>query len=402
MSFFKHFKLINKGKSRVYLDFASSTPSDERMLKTAPVIPSYIAGANPSALHTEGVSLSRVLARARADVARVLDVHTDEIIFTSGATESDNMAIVGSVMSFLAKGIQHDEIAVFSSELEHAAVAESIAHLTKWGVHHIPLYAQEGVVSVDGIVFPEGIRAAVITVMYVNNEIGTVQPIALIAKRIRKLRKMHPEIEFVFHTDATQAPLYFPLRVPSLGVDMMTLGATKLYCSKGVGVLYKKRSVSVEPLLYGGGQERGYRPGTPAVALIAEFAHALSYTKEIQEKETHRIQQLQSYFETQIKKLLPDVRISAQTQVRSPHITHVGVPRIDSELLVIELDARGVAVSAKSACKNEEGSESPVVGTLYGNGWGAVRFSFGRTTTKQHLDRALRAFVSVYKKYKNI
>ncbi len=369
------------------------------MSKKNTLLPFFVTGANPSALHSEGVQARRSISDARASVARVLEVHPDEIIFTSGATESDNIAIVGAIESLFKKGLEYREIAVFSSELEHAAVAESIAHLVAKGVQHVPLYAEEGVVSLDGIIRPEGIRAALITVMYVNNEVGTVQPIAAIAKRIRKLRKLHPEIEFIFHTDATQAPLHFSLRVPSLGIDLMTLGATKLYCEKGVGVLYKKRNISVEPLLYGGGQEFRIRPGTESVKLIHNFAHALSYAKEIQEKETARIRNLQLYFETTLKKMFSHIHITAEKQLRTPHITHIGIPHFDSELLVIELDARGVAVSAKSACKNEEGNESPTVESLYGKGWGGVRFSFGRMTTKRDVKKALKALQSVFKKY---
>lgn len=406
MPFFKHFSRIPGAKKirellspRIYLDYASSTPVDRRMLRSLPRLPRSVVGANPGALHREGVQLRRAMTDARAQVAAVLDAHSDEIIFTSGATESDNLAIAGTINRWLASGIALHEIAVFSSELEHAAVAETIAPFVGRGVTHVPLFTEDGVVAVNGLVRPEGIKAALVTVMYAGNEIGTVQPIAEIAKRIRKLRKLHPDIEFIFHTDATQAPLHFSLRVPTLGVDLMTLGATKLYCDKGVGILYKKRALTLVPIMRGGGQEGGMRPGTEPVVLIRQFAHALDYAKRIQEKETARVAALQTYFETKLKTAFPQLRITAESQPRTPHITHVGVPNFDSELLVIELDARGIAVSSKSACKNEEGNESPIVELLYGKGWGAIRFSFGRRTKKRHLHKAIKALRSIFKKY---
>lgn len=392
MRFFKIFSPIR----RVYLDYASSTPADRGMLQSIPRIPDRTLSANPSALHNEGVALKRYLTEARARVASVFEVHSDEVVFTSGATESDNLAIRGVVDAWQKNGIAPQEIVIYTSDIEHAAVSETIVQT---GVQSVPLETTAGVVEPKDIVVPLGVRAMLVSVMYVNNEIGTVQPIEDIAKRIRKLRKEHPDVQILLHTDATQAPAHMPLRVPALGVDMMTLGATKLYCNKGVGVLYKKRGVVLVSVMYGGGQEMGLRPGTEPVALIHEFSYALKYAQDIRERETARISVLQNYFESRIEKDFPQFRSTARTQERSPHILHIGIQNFDSELLVIELDARGVAVSAKSACQNEEEQDSPIVERLYGTGWGAVRFSFGRMTTKKDLDKAIQALCSVVKKY---
>lgn len=399
MSFFKHFKLINKGKSRTYLDFASSTPLDKRMLRSVPQIPFDLEGANPGALHREGVRLSGYVRDARVRTARVLGAQPDEIIFTSGATESDNLAIVGTLLEWQARGIPLDDIVVVSSALEHAAVAETIESFTDRGVQHTIMPLGEGVVDPKHLMITLNAKAVLVTVMYVSNEIGTIQPIALIAKRIRKLRKERPETIFVFHTDATQAPAHCDLRVATLGVDMMTLGATKLYGHKGVGVLYKKRSLSIRPILFGGGQEQGLRPGTVPVDLVHEFSFALEYAQMHREEETARVRELQAYFESEVSTRFPSLRITGQGQARSPHISHVGIPSFDSELMVLELDARGIAVSAKSACKNSDENESAIVGSLYGASWGAVRISFGRMTVKKDIDKLLKAFVSIFRKY---
>ncbi len=393
--FFKLFK-----NSRVYLDYASSTPVDARMHRTFPKLPKSVIAANPSALHQEGVRARKAINDARALVAKTLNAHSDEIIFTSGATESDNLAIVGSIEQFLVQGIEYSEIAVITSALEHAAITEVLAPYKEKGLFTVTLPAKDGVIDPKHIIIPETAKAVLVSVMYVNNEIGTVQPIKEIAKRIRKLRKDNPEVQILFHTDATQAPLYFNLRVDQLGVDMMTLGATKLYTHKGVGMLYKKRNITLAPLMRGGGQEKGLRPGTEPIELIHAFAHALKYAQDIKEKEIDRIKELQNYFENKLKEVLPEVVITSQDQDRTPHITHTAIKNFDSELLVIELDAKGIAVSAKSACKNDNDTESGIIEQIYGKNYGAVRFSFGRTTTKGDVDRAIKALQKVFDKYR--
>ncbi len=402
MLFFKRFKLINKGKSRTYLDYASSTPLDMSMIRAIPKIPVEVLGANPGALHREGVLLAGYVRDARSRVSRSLGVQADEIIFTSGATESDNLAIVGLLQQWQFQGIPLEDIVVISSALEHAAVAEAIESFTARGVQHTIMPLGEGVVDPKHLMIPPTAKAVLVTVMYVSNEIGTVQPIALLAKRIRKLRKELPEVIFVFHTDATQAPCHAELRIPSLGVDMMTLGATKLYSHKGVGLLYKRRSLSLKPLAFGGGQEQGLRPGTVPVELVHEFSYALEKAVTMREAETARVSFLRDYFETTLLQQFPAFRITGASHPRSPHISHVAIPGFDSELLVLELDARGIAVSAKSACSNSDENESSIVETLYGAGWGAVRVSFGRMTTKRDIDKLLKAFASVFRKYNRL
>lgn len=396
--FFKRFTSIFKNK-RIYLDYASSTPVDRKMVSSFPRIPDDCVGANPSALHKEGVSLKRALMSARALVAKTLGAQADEIIFTSNASESDNLAIVGAVKYFLQKGVLPEEIVVYTSPFEHSAVKESVASLST-GVIVRALLQDQGFVITKNLVVPEGSKVILVSVMMVQNEIGTLQDIKDIAKHIRKLRKEHPHVEILFHTDATQAPLFYDLNVARLGIDMMTLGATKLYCQKGAGMLYKKRAVSVAPLLHGGGQESGLRPGTEPVSLIHQFAHALSCAQSHREETVQKITSLQRCFERKVKEVLPQIRITGEEGLRSPHISHLVVPKMDSELLVIELDARGVAVSSKSACRNEDSNESELLTLLYPSETvGAIRVSYGRKTTKRQLDKTIKAIQLVLKKY---
>ena len=385
---------------RVYLDYASSTPLDKRLLRHIPTIDALYSGANPSALHREGVALRRVLSEARTRIATTLGVHADEIIFTASATESDNLALIGCAQAHMKAGIAPNRIAVFASAIEHAAVSETCAYLATLGILDGSIPAPDGVIDPKMITVPEGVDVLIISVMYVNNEIGTVQPITEIAKRVRYLRKQHPDVTIVLHVDATQAPLYYPLNVAKLGVDMLTLGATKFYTHKGVGVLYKRRSISLVPILHGGGQEFGLRPGTEAIEFIHACSYALSYAQATREEACKKITMLQKYFEGLVKDQIPQAIITGAKLLRSPHISHIALPEFDSELLVLELDARGIAVSAKSACKSEEVGESDTVRMLYGSNYGAVRFSFGRMTTKRELKKAVNALRSVIQKYR--
>lgn len=399
------FKVFPQRTKRIYLDYVSSTPVDETMLRGFSRIPHTYAGANPGALHQEGVKLKKILSSARARVARVLSAHPDEIIFTASATESDNLAILGTIRAWIRDGVSPEHIVVWTSPFEHSAVQEAVAHIDSRIT--VKLFSQEhGVVDERSVVLDVQHTHALISVMFIQNEIGTVQPIKEIAKHVRKLRKTFPEKTILFHTDATQAPLYYDLNVLKLGVDMVTLGATKLYCHKGVGMLWKRRGVTLAPLYYGGGQERGLRPGTEPVALIHEFSCALEYAQTHREKAYGHTKALQEYFESTLTTLVPAVHITSFNVngepliMRSPHITHVVVPDMDSELLVIELDARGVAVSSKSACKNDQDQDSGIMSLLYPNQtFGAIRASYGRKTTKRELDKVIKAIAEVLKKY---
>lgn len=401
--FFKHFLHKTLNNKRIYLDYASSTPLDYKMLSSFPKIPFWASGANPGALHKEAIALKKVLSTAREVASKAIGAQKDEIVFTSGATESDNLAIFGFLKNQIDQGINPKEIAIYVSPFEHSAIEESIKNIYKdIKVHKLP--QEGGYVLPNSLDIEEGVKVALVSIIFVQNEIGTVQDIKEIAKKLRKIRKENPEKTIVFHTDATQAPLYYDLNVLRLGVDMMTLGATKLYCPKGVGMLFKKRAIKLSPIIHGGGQELGLRPGTEPVELVHKFAHALSYAQAHYEEAFTETLQLQSYFENKIKKQFPEVVVTGKGE-RSPHITHLVIPNIDSELLVLELDARGIAVSSKSACKNDASASSAqapdILSLLYPNqNLGAVRISYGRKTTKRELDKTIKALGEVLKKYK--
>jgi cysteine desulfurase len=365
-------KSNNKPSRNIYLDHASAALGNE---------------ANPSAIHELGVKEKGKLENARKTVASILGALPDEVIFTSGATESNNLAILGSLKGHIV-----------TTNIEHASVLETAKH--KDGVTFVE-------VEPSGIVDPRKIKKAIrpntvlVSVMYANNEIGTIQPIKEIAKEIRhynKINKKEREQKVLFHTDATQAVNYLPMNVEQLGVDLMSFNAAKIYGPKGVGALYKRRKVKLTPIMHGGNQEFGLRPGTENVGGATALAKALEITEKIKKSEVVRLTKLRDYF---IKKL--NLPLNGDTAARLPNNINITVPNIPSDLLVIELSARGIMASAKSACKAGDGKASYVISAInpkIRETDGSLRFSLGRETTKKEIDQTLKALKEILQKLK--
>jgi len=435
-------KKLGKNRKRIYMDYASSTPINQCVRRFMKIYQSTFF-ANPSSLYKEGVAARDVINKSREDIADILGVHSNEIIFTSGGTEGDNMAILGVVNASLQevsvgprtvrvgprsrKGKPHVVIA----NIEHSAVRETCRSLKKEGtidVTEIPVEA-------NGIVNPDLIKKALkentvlVSVMYANNEIGTIQPIREISKVIRHFRKnrrIHKQknteagakmAEPFLHTDAAQAVNYLPMKIEKLGVDLLTFNGSKIYGPRGIGVLFKKRGVPLSPIFHGGNQEFGFRPGTEHVAATLGIAEALRITEEIKEKESKRLIGLRDYFFKEIDKLNYGIIINGDRENRLPNNVNISIPDMESELLVLQLDAKGIAVSSKSACKNDEEDESYVIQALregykkkegralskprptgrlqsFGRALvkeGTIRFSLGRETTRKDIDYTLKA-----------
>ena len=299
--------------SRVYLDYASTTPLDKRVLKA--MKPFLMAGfdggfCNASSLYKEGVFVSKKILEARKSVADIIGGHSDEIFFTSGGTESNNLAIMGMVRGILAISnsnnvVDSSDLAkvkphIVTSNIEHSSVLETCRALENQGIVEVTYIS----VSEDGLVDIGEIKKSIrpetilISIMYVNNEVGTIQPIKDIAKLIRAERKNREEgLPIYFHTDASQAALFCNLGVPQLGIDLMTLDASKIYGPKGSGVLFVHRNAqkNILPIIYGGGQENGLRSGTENPAAIVGFAEALRIAISENSKESLRILELRSY-----------------------------------------------------------------------------------------------------------
>lgn len=394
-------KKVGLRRPRIYLDNASSTPIDSDVLKT--VTKAYVQfPANPSSIHKDGVIAREAIEIARKDVAKCIGAHTDEIIFTSGGTESNNMAIRG-VIEHVRKHMPAKKIRVLISAIEHASIFEMQKNLNSSDVEVVVCpVTEDGII--DMVQFKRLLTSdtVLVSILYANNEIGTIQPIREIAKCIRHIRKTGPFP--LFHTDAVQAIQYLPVSVDVLGVDLLTLNAAKLYGPRGVGVLYKRRHVALPSLFVGGLQEQGMRPGTEPTALIMGFAKALQKTILMREREYARLHVLQQFFFERIHSVWPGVKINGSLENRLPNNIHISIPNFDSELMVLELDARGIAVSARSACKSTATENSHVLlalgSTVFDSTDGSIRITLGRDTKRNDIALLLTALREIKEKYK--
>ena len=278
---------------RIYLDYASTTPLDPRVGKVMEPFFTKVFG-NPSSIHTEGVVAKKALENARTTVARCLEAHAEEIVFTSGGTEANNLALFGVISTFYLLPSTNFKPHIVTTNIEHSSVLEPLRELERQGrveVTYVPVEA-DGIVKAENIVSAIKPNTALVSVMYANNEIGTIQPIRKIGQLLVPIRnskfilhnspneKQYP----VFHSDACQAPVYLRCLVNALGVDLMTLDGHKMYGPKGVGVLYVRRNTSLAPFLLGGGQERGLRSTTENIPAIVGFAEALRVATAEREK----------------------------------------------------------------------------------------------------------------------
>lgn len=383
---------------RIYLDHAAATPIDPGVLRVVSETLKKFPG-NPSALHHEGVAARAVLERARLSVGEVLLTHPDEIVFTSGATEANNMAIMGVVQTARRSGIKNPHVII--SAIEHPSVLRVARAFEVFGVR-----VERLAVNSDGIVDTKELRKLItpetvlVSVMYVNNEVGATQPIREIAKEVRHARKIHNSLYPLFHTDAAQAAPYCNLNVLQLGVDLMTLSSGKVYGPRGIGALFVRRGVPVTPLMYGGEHESGRRPGTESPALALGFAHALVYAETIKEKESKRLTKLRDALARQVLKKIPGSSLNGNPELSAPHIVNISIPDIESETLVLYLDAAGIAVSGRSACTSSSTEVSHVILALGKAGEreaGALRFSLGRATQAADITRVVKELERVTK-----
>jgi len=368
---------LKKRARPIYLDYASSA---------------LVSSPNSGAIHDLGVKEKIKLENARKKVADILKVHSDEIIFTSGATESNNLAILG---------IKSGNIV--TTNIEHASVIETTKH--KGDATFIPVESN-GVVDSKKIKKALKKNTVLVSVMYANNEIGTIQPIKEIAKEIRHFNKIN-KTKILFHTDATQAINYLPIGIPQLGVDLLSFNSAKIYGPKGVGVLYVKKLTPINKIMFGGDQERGLRPGTENVAGAVALASALETTQKIKEKEVKRLSVLRDLFirRLQHSNILENagMLINGDLKNRLPNNINITIPNIPSDLLVIELSAKGIMASAKSACKSGDGKASHVISALdkdIRETDGSLRFSLGRDTTKGDIDHTIKALSGILTKLK--
>ncbi|MGH9780002.1 MAG: cysteine desulfurase NifS [Candidatus Acidiferrales bacterium] len=362
---------------RVYFDHNATTPLAREVLESMTPYLTEEFG-NASSIHSVGQRARAGVENARAQVAALLGARDKEIIFTSGGTEADNMAIRG-VVGASDRSRKH----IVTSAIEHHAVLNTCQALEAEGV--AVTYVGVGR---DGIIDPEDVRRALtpdtvlITIMHANNELGTVQPIAEIA-RIARERKIP------FHTDAVQSAGKIPLNVAELGCDLLSLSAHKLYGPKGVGALFIRRNLRLQPLMFGGHHERDRRPGTENVAGIVGFGAAAELARLHLEEEGKRLAALRDSLERRLLSAIPHCGLNGDPARRTPNTTNLHFDFIVGEPLVIALDLKGVAVSTGAACSSGAVEPSHVltaIGLPPERARASLRFSLGRSSTPADVD----------------
>jgi len=398
-------------KKKIYLDHGATTPVDKKVLLEMMPYFSEKYG-NASSLHSFGKDTLDTVEKSRLQLARFFGAEAEEIFFTSGATEANNLAVKGIVKAYYAKNKNDYSVSkphIITTSFEHHCVLESCQTLEKENLAKVSyiLPQKDGLVRVSDIEKAIQKNTLLISAMYVNNEIGTVQPIAEIGKIVKKNNlKKSLEKKIFFHTDATQAVNYFDCKVEKLGVDMLSLSAHKIYGPKGVGALYVKKGTPIKPILNGGGQEKGLRSGTTNSCGIIGFGKAvalLSNKKNAQKnKETL---ELRNFLIEKILKEIPDSRLNGSREKRSPNNANFSFKNVEGESLLMMLDAEGLACSTGSACSSGSLEPSHVllsIGLLPEEAHGSLRITLGRQNTQKEIENAVKIIKKVVSKLRSI
>jgi cysteine desulfurase len=385
---------------RVYLDHSATTPADQRVIEA--MLP-YLAEkfGNASSVHFFGQEARAAVDRARREVAALIGARANEIVFVSGGTEANNLAIRGICEGAKASPGRTTRGHVITSAIEHSSVRGICDALEKsgWEITRLPVYN-------DGIVRSEDVRAALrsdtvlISIMLANNEIGTFQPLEEIGALVHDERSRGHR-HLWLHTDAVQAAGRIPLNVDALGCDLLSLSAHKLYAPKGTGALFVRRGVRLMPQNVGGHQEREKRAGTEGVPGIVAFGSAAKLAREEMHERSEHDRRLRDRFELGVAERVADIVFNGDRGRRLPHLSNISFRFIEGEGLLISLDLQGIAVSTGSACSSGTLEPSPVIRALGRNdelARGAIRFSFGKDNTEEDVDYVLKVLPQAVEK----
>ena len=379
-------------KRLVYLDNAATTPVRPEVLEAMLPYLGREAFGNPSSAHRFGRTARAGLEEAKRTIAECLGVEPGQVIFTSGGTEADNLAIIGSALAARDRG---GPFRVAVSAVEHKAVlaaAHAVRHLG--GEEILVGVSASGIVEEEALdeVLARGV--ALVSVMWVNNEVGTVQPIARLAERCRAAG-------VCFHSDAVQAFGKVPLSLSDAGCTLLTISGHKIGAAKGVGALIVRDRGAVEAIIHGGGQQYGIRPGTENVPGIVGLGRAVELAAAEQAESAARLGALRDELERRVLAIVPDAVINAWQGERAPHVSNVSIPGTDSEALLMHLDLAGIACSSGSACSTGAIEPSHVLtamGVPRDLGIAALRFSFGRDNTAEDVDAVIGALPKIVEK----
>jgi cysteine desulfurase len=384
---------------QVYLDHSATTPGDPRVVEA--MLP-YLSErfGNASSVHAFGQEARAAVERARRQVAAMIGARSNEIVFTSGGTEANNLAIRG-ISDLAASHGRH----IITSTIEHPSVRGVVDELEKrgWEVTRLPAY-QEGIVRLDDVRAAIRPDTTLISVMMANNEVGTIQPIAEIGALVRAERE-YGHRRLWFHTDAVQAAGRLPIDAVALGCDLISISAHKIYAPKGTGALFIRRGVRLAAQQVGGHQERERRAGTESVASIVAFGMAAELAQRELKQRNEHTSNLRDRFEREVSRLIGDVCFNGDRERRLPHLSNISFRFIEGEGLLIYLDMKGIAVSTGSACSSGTLEPSPVIRALGRDqelARGAIRFSFGKDNSNEDVDYVLEVLGAAVERLRNL
>ncbi len=384
--------LKHKGHRKFYyLDNAAATPIDPRVLKSMTL--AYKKYGNPSSFNNAGRLAREEMESARLTIARFLGARPEEIVFTSSGSEANNLALRGV--------LNNEQRTVLTTPIEHPSVLETLKRIKGIKVKYVPV-DKEGLVELDAFQNMLTAHCSLVSVMYANNEIGTIQPIRQISKTIRDFNQKletHEKSQVIFHVDACQAVGFLNMNVQHLGADLVTFNGSKIYGPRGVGVLYVRRGTKLRSLILGGSQERGLRAGTENVPAIVGLAKAVALLKEARiKKQELRIKFIRDYAIKKLEEISGVILNGPRKDKRLVNNISICVPNLESENLLLELDKYSISAGSGSACASHSVEPSHVLKAIgvpakYING--ALRFSLGRETTKKDIDYLVKSLVKI-------
>ncbi len=370
----------------IYLDNNATTKTDEEVVKT--MMPYLLDNyGNPSSIYKLGRENRKVVEESREKIAEILNCKPDEIYFTSGGSESDNTAIRGIAYSYKNKG-NH----IITSKIEHPAVLETCKQLEKEGfeVSYISV-GENGIINLEELKNAIKPTTTLITIMFANNEIGTIQPI----EEIGKIAKEH---NIIFHTDSVQAIGSVEIDVEKLNIDSLSLSAHKFYGPKGIGVLYVKKGIKFNKFINGGHQEKNKRAGTENVVGIVGLSKAMELAYRDLEEHNKKIKELRDYYVSQVKEKIPYIKINGDMEKRLPGNSNISFRFIEGESLLLNLDLKGICASSGSACTSGSLDPSHVllaIGLPHEIAHGSLRISIGKYNTKEEIDYVVESLVEI-------
>jgi len=389
---------------KIYLDYSATTPVDKRVVKAMRPYFSKFFG-NASSLHNAGKLAQKALNNSREKIAQLIGINPEEIVFTSGGSEADNLALKGVFYGLNYPG-QH----MITSSIEHHAILNTAHFLEKQGVEitYLP-------VDKSGLINPIDIEKAIkpqttlISIMHANNEMGAIQPLKEIGEIVKKERikrkKDNNSYPIYFHTDAVQTLGHIPFDAEEMGIDLFSVSAHKLYGPKGVGMLYLKNGVKIESLIHGGAHERGRRASTENIPGIVGFAKALELAYQEMGKEGERLTQMRNYLIDNILSKIKKSYLNGPSQKRLPNNINISIEGVEGEAMLIDLDYFGIYCSTGSACSSASLEPSHVLTAMKlppEISHSSLRFSLGRWTKKKDLDYTIKRLILAVDRLRNI